>query len=64
MPQKKSNKKRKQAFYVILGALGIILFWRGIWTVADYSPIIENPVVSIALGLILLVVSHQWYKEL
>lgn len=64
MPQKKSNKKRKQALYIVLGSLGIILFWRGIWSLADISPVLENPIVSIIIGAIILIISHQWYREL
>lgn len=60
----KSSKQNKKIISLVIGSLGIIIFWRGIWTVADYTPIIENPVVSIILGLILLIISHQWYREL
>ena len=60
----KAKKKTKKAILLLIGALGIILFWRGIWTLADYSPIIQNPSVSIIIGVILLVISHQWYREM
>ena len=59
------NQIRKhKMFRAIVAGVGIILFWRGIWHLADVTPIISNPLVSITLGLILLVVSGLLMKEL
>lgn len=61
---KSHSKDGKHAFLLVAGALGVILFWRGIWSLADATPIIENPWVSLFVGLFLLVVSHQFYREI
>lgn len=47
-----------------MGAAGVILFWRGVWALADITPVIEQPLVSMVLGAVILFVSHQWYREL
>jgi len=63
--EKKTNHKRKhRALLLIVGALGIILFWRGVWILTDYTPILQDPIISIVFGIVLLILSHQWYREL
>jgi spore maturation protein SpmA len=64
MPRKHKKEKAKKAILLLVGALGIIVFWRGIWSLADNLPVIEDPFISIIIGVILLVISHQWYREL
>ena len=39
--------------YSLVGAVGIILLWKGIWETADYFPILTGP-GSILLGTIIL----------
>lgn len=41
-------------FYAFLTGAGIILFWRGIWHVADSTPFLQNSFVSVVVGAILL----------
>jgi len=40
--------------YAFLTGAGMILFWRGVWHTADAMPILENSIVSIIVGTILL----------
>lgn len=57
---KKSNsliRKFKQfrihhriAFYII-GALGVIFVWRGVWTIIDNTPIFNDPFASLGIGV-------------
>ncbi len=49
--------RRRPFIYAILGGTGVILFWRGVWELADRTPIISNPVVSIFVGLGILAVT-------
>jgi hypothetical protein len=44
----------KPIFYAFLTGTGIILFWRGIWATADTMPFLQNSIVSIIAGAILL----------
>ncbi|MFZ1987464.1 MAG: hypothetical protein WAV21_00300 [Minisyncoccia bacterium] len=39
--------------YALIGAVGIILVWKGIWETAEYFPILFGP-VSILLGVLIL----------
>ena len=57
-------KKNKNTLLLIIGAIGVILFWRGVWALADITPVIANPWISLALGIVALVLSHQLYREL
>ena len=45
---------RYPIFYGFLTGVGIVLFWRGVWNTANGIFLIENSLVSIALGSILL----------
>lgn len=40
--------------YAFLTGTGMILFWRGVWHTADATPILENSIVSMIVGSILL----------
>lgn len=40
--------------YALLGAIGTVLFWRGVWMIADVTPIIKDPYVSFFLSVIIL----------
>jgi hypothetical protein len=44
---------RKPLIYALIGGIGVILFWRGIWHTADDIPFLTGP-VSALLGLIIL----------
>lgn len=64
MAKRKEKKRLKRAILLLIGAMGIIVFWRGVWTLADTTPVIKDPFVSVTIGVILLLISHQWYREL
>ena len=42
--------------YSIIGAVGIVLFWKGVWETADIFPILFGP-SSILLGLVILLLT-------
>ena len=52
--RKLTRRYRKNLFSGIVTVAGFILIWRGIWYLADSIPPLENPIVSILLGLGLL----------
>jgi hypothetical protein len=43
---------RMPMLYALLGGIGVVLFWRGVWHTADTVNL--DPFLSIALGLIIL----------
>ena len=44
---------RRPIFYALIGAVGIILLWKGVWETAELVPALFGP-GSIALGVALL----------
>ncbi len=65
MNMPKTRKKDcRHTMLLIAGAVGVILFWRGVWALADMMPVIENPWVSFLAGIFIIVLSHQLYREL
>ncbi|MBI4141456.1 DUF504 domain-containing protein [Candidatus Woesearchaeota archaeon] len=53
----------KQFLMSLVYATGIILFWRGIWAIADITPVLMNPFVSFFIGLLILTLTGYIYKE-
>ena len=69
MPTPNKRKEKKKVHRVplarlLIGAIGIVLLWRGIWDFAKDVPILEEPIVSVVIGLLLLYFSHEYYREL
>jgi hypothetical protein len=53
----------KRYFQVLVYLTGIIIFWRGLWDLAAQTPYIENPYVSMVVGLLILTLSGYIYYE-
>ncbi len=53
----------KHFFLALLVVTGIIFFWRGAWGIMDHLPIIENYVVSLFIGLLIMTFSGVIYRE-
>ena len=53
----------KHYLFSLLYATGIILFWRGIWEGFGALPILEEPFVSLFIGLAILTFSGIIFKE-
>lgn len=49
---KRFNKHK--LIYGLTSIISIVLIWRGVWHLADSTPGISNPIVSILLGLFIL----------
>lgn len=47
---------RRPILYALVGAVGIILLWKGIWETAEYVPALRGP-GSILLGSVILLAS-------
>ncbi|MBW3015646.1 DUF504 domain-containing protein [Candidatus Woesearchaeota archaeon] len=57
------TQRDKIFLQALLTGTGIILFWRGLWQIADNIPIIENNYVSLFLGLLVLTLSGRVFTE-
>ena len=44
---------RVPIFYALVGGVGVVLFWRGVWHTADMFPFFDGP-VSIIVGTLML----------
>lgn len=52
----RAHLSRRPILYAFIGAVGIILLWKGIWETAEYYPILDGP-GSIILGTAILLAS-------
>ena len=50
--------------FSLIGIVGIILVWRGVWTLIDATPFFNTPVISIVLGFLLVAISGFFFKLL
>ena len=57
------REQDKHFLWSIFGATGIILFWKGIWEGIGGLPYIEEPWVSLFIGLSMLTFSGLIFKE-
>ena len=52
----RAGLRRAPIVYALIGAVGIILLWKGVWEMAEYVPGLWGP-GSIIMGIIILLVS-------
>ncbi len=52
----RAQLSRTPILYALVGAVGIILLWKGIWESAEYFPVLDGP-GSIVLGTAILLAS-------
>ncbi|MBI2662141.1 hypothetical protein HYX11_01640 [Candidatus Woesearchaeota archaeon] len=53
----------KKYFWAVLGAIGMICFWAGVWAGIGELPYLENPLISLVVGMAILTFSGTIYKE-
>jgi hypothetical protein len=53
----------KHFLWSMLGATGIILFWRGLWEGIGSLPLLESPWVSLFIGLLILTLSGMIFQQ-
>lgn len=60
---KRGKNKIKETAHVLLIALAIIMFWRGVWGLMDHYLFPDNPalsyVLSIATGILILYLTEN-----
>lgn len=49
----RAHLSRYPLLYALIGGIGVVFFWRGVWHTADLFAFMTGP-VSIALGIIIL----------
>ncbi|MBI4440880.1 hypothetical protein HY639_01815 [Candidatus Woesearchaeota archaeon] len=63
IPWAKVTRRDKEYLLLIVAGSGAVLFWRGIWNIADIVPVVQNPFVSLFLGLTILTVTGFLWRE-
>lgn len=53
---------RRKIFVSLLGTVGVVLLWRGLWMLFDLTPFVEHPIISVFVGIFVLIVSGFLYK--
>jgi hypothetical protein len=58
----KKLRLHHRVIFTLLGTTGIILVWRGAWTIFDTTPFLSHPLTSIIAGLSLVILSGIFFK--
>lgn len=53
----------KRFLLALVYATGVVIFWRGIWGIADTIPILSNVFVSFFVGLLILTLTGLIFRE-
>jgi len=65
--KKKSSHLKKSIYYLITG-IGIVVFWRGIWGLADVYLYPEKPalsyIVSLLAGMLILYLNDKSWSDM
>jgi hypothetical protein len=48
--------------FYILGAMGVIFIWRGVWMLIDQTPIFSYPLTSLAVGVGLTIFAGVFFE--
>ncbi|MBI2074502.1 MAG: hypothetical protein HYT83_01550, partial [Candidatus Levybacteria bacterium] len=48
--------------FSLLGVIGVVLVWRGIWTLTDAIPFLNDPITSVIIGLLMVILSGFFFK--
>ncbi len=53
----------KQYFMYFIGIAGVVFFWAGVWDGIGYLPYLENPLLSIVIGVSMLSASLYIFRK-
>lgn len=58
-----TGEEIKKYFWYLFGMMGVVFFWAGVWDgLGNIHPLIANPLLSLTLGIILLILSGVIFK--
>lgn len=77
MQKRSSRSRRSKSFkkfekfrlhhkiiFSVIGIIGVVAIWRGIWTLLDLTPFVAHPLVAIIIGLILVAAASGFFFKL
>ncbi len=53
----RGHLSRFPIIYALIGGVGVVLFWRGVWHTADEIPVLHNSWVSLGVGTGILLIT-------
>lgn len=53
----RGHLSRYPIVYALIGGVGVVLFWRGVWHTADEIPILNNSLISLITGSGILLIT-------
>ncbi len=56
-------EKVKKYFWYVFGLIGVVFFWAGVWDGLGNLSYLQNPLISLAVGIIMLTISGFIFKE-
>lgn len=59
----RAHLSRYPIAYALIGGIGIVLFWRGVWHTADELPFISNSWASIVVGSAILLLTGIFVSD-
>ena len=53
----------KHYFWSLFSVIAVVFFWAGVWDGIGYLPYLENPLISLIVGIVILASSGLIFKE-
>lgn len=57
------SEKDKHYSAALIVLTGVIFFWRGLWDILGFIPVVGNPFVSLFIGLVIITFSGVIFNE-
>ena len=58
----KKARIHHKVIFTLTGVIGVVLVWRGMWSIFDSVPFVSNPWFSVALGFLLVIASGIFFR--
>lgn len=52
----RARLSRRPILYALIGGVGVVLFWKGVWETAEAFPVLDGP-VSAVLGTVIMLMT-------
>ena len=59
----KLRESDKHFFLALTAVTGAVFFWRGLWELINAIPVLNEPLMSVAVGLLIMTLTGVIYRE-